>query len=166
MIRLRYAASVAALGLTLAGCGSGNGGANAATSPSAADAQDANVKFAECMRQHGVDMQDPKPGDNRIRITAKKMDQAKLNAAMQACRKYSPKGNVDPNDPEARDHLLKVAQCLRQHGVDVQDPQPGQGLRIQARGDQANRAKTQQAMDTCDRLVPPPGSPTPGSNGG
>jgi hypothetical protein len=48
--------------------------------------------------------------------------------------------------------MLKTAQCLRRHGVNVADPQPGQGLNIQIRGD---KAKMQQAMEACRKEVPP-----------
>jgi hypothetical protein len=115
------------------------------------------------MRQHGVNMADPKPGDRGMRITGQKASQGTIDAAMQACRKYSPRQNIDPNDPKVRDQMLKLAQCLRQHGVQVADPQPGQGIRIQLKkGD----AKAQQAVEACDKLVPrPSGSPT-SQNGG
>jgi hypothetical protein len=155
----RYAGVIALL--ALAGCG-GHAVGGTASSPTA-DAQDAGVKFAQCMRQHGVNVADPKPGDRGIKITTQKGSKADMDAAMQACRKYSPKGNVDPNDPTVRDHMLKLAQCLRQHGVQVADPQPGQGLRIQLK---KADAKTQQAVETCDKLVPrPSGTPT-SRNGG
>lgn len=149
MSALRRAAAGLAL-LALAGCGAH--GTTGASGSSSANAQDAAVKFAECMRQHGVQVDDPRPGEPGIRIRTK-LDESKVNAAMQACRKYNPHKNVDPNDPRARDHMLKMAQCLRAHGVQIADPQPGQGLRIQVRkGD----PKVQQAIEACNKQVPPP----------
>jgi hypothetical protein len=148
--------------LALAGCGAGGGGHAAS---STANAQDTAVKFAQCMRQHGVDVEDPQPGQSGIRIKAGKgIGDAQISAAMQACRKYSPKGNLNPNDPKVRDNMLKTAQCLRRHGVNIADPQPGQGLRIKVRqGD----TKTQQAMEACRREVPPPsGAASARPNGG
>jgi hypothetical protein len=159
MTGFRYAGVLALL--ALAGCG-GHAAGGASSSPTA-DAQDTGVKFAQCMRQHGVDMADPKPGERGIKITSRQGGQAKLDAAMRACRQYSPKMNMDPNDPKVRDQMLKLAQCLRQHGVQVADPQPGQGIRIQVK---KADTKTQQAMEACDKLVPrPSGSPT-SQNGG
>ena len=159
MTGFRYAGVIALL--ALAGC-AGHAGDGTASSPTTG-AQDAGVKFAQCMRQHGVDVADPKPGDRGIKITARKGSQATMDAAMLACRKYSPKGNLDPNDPKVRDQMLKLAQCLRRHGVQVADPQPGQGIRIQTN---KSDAKARQAMEACDRLVPrPSGSPSP-RNGG
>jgi hypothetical protein len=159
MIRLRYGLAVLAV-FALAGCGSHGG--NATTSPSA-DAQDAAVKFAQCMRQHGVNVEDPTPGDPGIRITGKKLDDTKVQAASRDCAKYRPNGQLNPDDPTVRDQMLKMAQCLRAHGVQIADPQPGQGLQLKVkRGD----TKAQQAMEACRKLMPPPVSPSPPANGG
>jgi hypothetical protein len=147
---IRYAAALVLL--ALAGCG-GHGGGNAAASPSANE-HDMAVKFAQCMRQHGVQVDDPQPGQPGIRIRSK-LSQSATDAAMQACRKYSPRGDINPNDPKVRDQMLKVAQCLRQHGVQVADPAPGKGLRIQLKHPDA---KTQQAVEACNKFAPQPGS--------
>jgi hypothetical protein len=157
--RFRYTVALGAL-LALAGCG-GHGGADASAS-SSANAQDSMVKFAQCMRQHGVEVEDPRSGESGVRIKSR-LNERQTEAAMQACRKYSPKGDIDPNDPKVRDQMLKMAQCLRRHGVQIDDPQPGQGLRVRTRkGD----TKTQQAMEACEKLVPRPGSSgTPASGG-
>jgi hypothetical protein len=159
MIGSRRAAAGVLAAFTLAGCGSNGGGAAGGTA-SPTSAEDAQVKFAQCMRQHGVNVPDPKPGGRGgVFISGKKGDEGKINAAMSACRKFAPKGNLDPNDPRVRDQMLKTAQCLRRHGVNVADPQPGQGLNIKIRGDQA---KMRQAMEACRKEVPPPNQ----SNGG
>jgi hypothetical protein len=155
----RYAGVLALL--ALAGCG-GPAVEGASSSPTA-NAQDTGVKFAQCMRQHGIDMPDPKPGDRGVKITTRKGNQATMDAALQACRKYSPKMNIDPNDPTVRDRMLKLAQCLREHGVQVADPQPGQGIRIQVRKPDA---KTQRAVEACDKLVPRPSGSPSARNGG
>ena len=57
-----------ALALALSGCGSGGDTekTDAAASKSAQD--DQGVKFAQCLREHGVDVEDPEPGKG-IRIT-------------------------------------------------------------------------------------------------
>jgi hypothetical protein len=162
MIRLRHTMGpLAALVLTVAGCGSGHGGAGAGAGSAAAGEQDMNVKFAQCMREHGVSIPDPVPGRPGIRISGKKGDEAKVDAALRACQKYSPKRDMDMNDPAVRDRMLKTAQCLREHGIDAPDPAPGQGLRVHMKG---NDAKAQQAMTECQKLMPTPSSPRP--NGG
>ncbi|GLY84777.1 hypothetical protein [Actinoallomurus iriomotensis] len=161
MTWFRYAVALGVL-LALAGCG-GHGGTGASAS-SSANAQDTMVKFAQCMRQHGVQVDDPKAGDPGIKIKSKG-DESKMNAAMQACRQYSPKKDVNPNDPQVRDRMLKMAQCLREHGLQVADPQPGQGLQINVNH---SDPRAQQAIQTCNRQRREAGSATPGkrANGG
>jgi hypothetical protein len=119
--------------LALAGCGgtaAGNGVASAghgkgSGTPSAAvrsstDPQEAQLKYARCLREHGVNMpDDPKDlpsGGLAISDTAEK-----------ACKKWMQGvGTVlDANDPQTRDRFLKLARCMRAHGIDWPDPQPG-----------------------------------------
>jgi hypothetical protein len=154
---IRSMAVALALAGLLGGCGWGKGNASASSSPRP---EDQAMKFAQCMRQHGVNVADPKPGEPGVRITGQRLDDSKIKAASEACRKYSPRGNLNPNDPKVRDNMLKMAQCLRRHGVNIADPQAGQGLQIKIKkGD----TKTQQAAETCRREVPPPSaSPTNG----
>jgi hypothetical protein len=129
--------------LTLAGCGS-NGTPEAEPSTNAADM---GVKFAQCMREHGVDMEDPV--DGKIMIKTTKGNQAKTEAAQQACKQFAPQREGNANDPEARDRELKMAACLRKNGVDVKDPQPGQGIRIT--GGPGDAGKLEKAQKACDK---------------
>jgi hypothetical protein len=160
VIRSRFAAAGALTVFVLAGCGAGSKPTGAASS---LNPHDQEVKFAQCMRQHGVNMPDPKPGGG-LTISARQGEKTKVDAAMKACQKYSPKGNLNPNDPRVRDHMLKVAQCLRQHGVNVPDPQPGEGgIKVRAEG--GNDSKIRQAMEACRKQVPDL-NPTTKQNGG
>jgi len=142
MTRTTTAAAFAscAAALTLAACGGSD--------PSGADAQakaeQAQLKFARCMRSHGVDVPDPKPGGDGgpgvVRIGGPgKPDTSPqvFERANAACRKYmqaaAPK--LSPaQQAELRDQALKFAQCMRQHGVDLPDPETsGGGFRITKR---------------------------------
>ncbi|MDN3352640.1 hypothetical protein [Actinomadura sp. DC4] len=161
MRKLRYVPVLALF--ALAGCGGSHGGSAAASASASANAQDTAVKFAACMRQHGVEVSDPKPGDPGVRMKTR-LNETQMNAAMKACQQYRPKGALDPDDPKAHDQMLKTAQCLRQHGVDVADPQPGKGIQLHVtRGD----TKVQKAIEACDKLVPKPsGAVRSPANGG
>ena len=130
---------------------SGSGSGNASSD---ASEQDAMVKFAQCMRQHGVDMPDPKPapgGNGRTMVmpamkAGSPGDTQKIQSASTECDKLLPNGGK----PTAQDlqRQLKFAQCMRAHGVDVPDPDPnggrGKGLTINV-GD----AKTRSALNAC-----------------
>ncbi|MDR8410067.1 hypothetical protein MTP10_15125 [Nonomuraea sp. 3-1Str] len=105
------------------GATASTGGAPASAAPSM-DPRDAQLKFAQCMREHGIEMDDPEPGGG-IRIKSRKGDEAKMQEAQKACGHFmeaavgEAKGKMDP---KARDQALKFAQCMRQNGIDVADP--------------------------------------------
>jgi hypothetical protein len=168
MRRPRFAAlvTVPLLLLGLAACGGGSDGSSgggASDTSSSEDPQDQAVKFAQCMRDHGVDMPDPETDDNgrvRLRVggSGEKIDKDKVDAAMEACKKYNPIGdsgrlNDLQNDPEFQEAQLRWAQCMRDHGVDVPDPgsgEHGSGLVI---GQGQNKEKVQAAMDACESIL-------------
>lgn len=91
------------------------------------------LAFAACMRDKGIDMADP--GDGGQSIT--QADDAFMEAA-EACQtelgtppsRESGSDNVGPSSEELREQHLEIAECLREHGVDVPDPAPGEELAI------------------------------------
>ncbi|MDR3083353.1 MAG: hypothetical protein LBV60_20950, partial [Streptomyces sp.] len=89
------------------------------------DKREAGVKFARCMRENGVDMEDPQPG-KPMRVMGD--GSTDLNKAMQACRKYMPQGGPGSpgSDPKAQEQMRKYAQCMRKNGVE-NFPDPGDG---------------------------------------
>jgi hypothetical protein len=176
--RMALLAVVPAL-LALTGCAGGGDDSGVATANGgkAADAKatpslnprDAQLKFAQCMRQNGVDMPDPEPGQAGVRIQSKKGERGKTDAAMKKCGPFLEAGRIGPkpDDPKVRDQMLKLAQCLRQHGVNVPDPQPGQGMRM--RVDKGSKAKVEAAHKACEQFLPGGGKAPPsvgGSAGG
>jgi hypothetical protein len=127
--------------VVLTGCGpSGKPSAN--TSPSQ-NAQDQGVKYTQCLRAHGLNVDD----NGSLGGDALNGDRAKVDAALKACQSLSPKRGIDPNDPAQHDRVLKIAQCMRKHGVNVADPQPGQGLNFDGTG--KDDAIVQDAYRTC-----------------
>ncbi|MEV4579703.1 hypothetical protein AB0K16_41315 [Nonomuraea jabiensis] len=135
-----------ALTLTLAACGSGDGGGSDVASvsgtgsPAAAgakpseDPHERGLKFAQCMRENGVDVPDPEPGKGIMMKFDGSVPREKVEAAQQACKQYAPKmggegGKVDPQRAEA---LRKVAQCMRDNGVESYPDPEGGMVRINA----------------------------------
>lgn len=155
MIRHSYGAAVlvSALALAgLAGCGSNSTSGTPSTAAGGhggdanAPAQDQVLKYAKCMRQHGVNMPDPGPSGGMVQPGGPDND-SKVQAASKACKQYEPAAPANPNDPAAFDRELKMAQCMRRHGIDVQDPQQGQPMKIKIR--QGDQAKLSQAQEAC-----------------
>jgi hypothetical protein len=157
------------LGLTLvlAGCGSGDGndpGVASASDPdkkdkkdsgnelSQEDYQEAALTFAKCMREHGVDMDDPK--DGRIEIKSGPGQEETMNKAQEACQKYLPP--VSAADRKKGDEEgLKMSQCMRKNGVeDFPDPKDG-GIRINE--DIAKDPDFKKAEEACRDIMGGPG---------
>ncbi|ADJ50162.1 hypothetical protein AMES_8337 [Amycolatopsis mediterranei S699] len=163
-------AVVAALGaaLLLGGCGAKtddgskvasistppkSGGPTAADNSGKSD-EDKMRDFAKCMREHGVDMPDPKPagdgGGMAITLGDKDGDTSKLDAAQNACKHFMPNGGeMKPPSAEELDKMRKDAKCMREHGIDMPDPDPSGkgGLRAGKVGDDPK--KFEEAAKAC-----------------
>jgi hypothetical protein len=167
---LPAALGTCAAAITVVACGGSN-------APSSADQQAkrerAQLQFARCMRSHGVDIPDPKPGPDggpglvRVGGPGKSGPSPQVfTTANRACQKYlqaaAPK--LSPAQrAELQDQALKFAQCMRRHGVDMPDPQVGNGgLRIQIRGRGAKSSINpqspafQDAQEACKSFQPKP----------
>jgi len=169
-MRIRELGLIAAVPVVfgLAACGgpngdgiaSANGGtadpSSSASATAGLDPHEAALKFAQCMRQHGIQMDDPKGNGDKISIRIGKGSgsRAKLDAAQKACQHFMAAGGraPNPNAPKMRDQMLKFAQCMRQHGVDVPDPKPGEGLTMKAH--KGSRAKDEAAQRACQKYQP------------
>jgi hypothetical protein len=150
------------------------------------DPNDAMQAFAGCMREHGVNLQiatiaggsgggvsggaisgnlgeAPAPGDNQPPPAAP--DPKAMQAADEACRHLLPQGGMGgPNatmDPALADQMLKFARCMRDHGVDMPDPQfSGGGVSVQVGGSGGTGALDpasqgfKAAQDACGKELP------------
>ncbi|WP_214403544.1 hypothetical protein [Pseudonocardia lacus] len=139
------------------------GGPAAAEAPAdggpepAADRDERGRQFAQCMRDHGVDMADPV--DGRITMNGRPGDEAKLDEAQEACEQYAPGGGERP-DAATTEQLRAFAQCMRDNGVPgFPDPQPDGGLMItKGSGVDLDSEAFKAAEAACDDLRPdPPG---------
>ncbi|MEV4376150.1 hypothetical protein [Streptosporangium sp. NPDC049644] len=130
-----------AVPLLLAGCGAvpttsgvagkGDGAASASASASADQGQ-AQLRFARCMRENGVDMADP-DGSGKIRVQAQKGEEGKLEKAMKECQHFmedAAGGKGAAADPKRRDEMVRYVQCMREQGIEMEDPDPNGKLRL------------------------------------
>ncbi|MCJ0873447.1 hypothetical protein [Streptomyces sp. AP-93] len=94
--------------------GSGGGGG--------ADADNA-LKMRKCLRENGVDMPDPKPGEDPRGMTlGAGTDQEVLKKAMDKCGMKGPGSGGEVSQAE-KDKALKQAKCMRDNGFDMPDPE-------------------------------------------
>ena len=98
--------------------------------------EEITTRFAACMRDNGLDVSDPVlHSDGTVNWMALKEDiandpnyQSKSKAALNDClpvlegATFSKKQSKE-NEVELQDRLLEFAQCLRDSGIDVPDPQ-------------------------------------------
>jgi hypothetical protein len=153
------------------------------------DPQEAMLAYAQCMRDHGIDMDDPQfaSGDGafmvRIGGPGERPDfdpeSEGFQAAQEACGQIL-EASRPRLDPEAQAELLEqqlaMAQCLRDNGVDgFPDPVMDSDGRMQRFVDPGTddlpfdpfSAQFQQARETCARQLgiergPGFGGPPPG----
>jgi hypothetical protein len=167
---LNRIAVLAALGImasSLAACGSGDNTASAGNDRD--KAEKARLEFSRCMRQHGVDLPDPKqgPGGGVLIQGTPNLDTPQGRRAMDACQKYleaaRPKLSA-ADKAKFRDAFVKFSACMRKEGIDLPDPTQGGGgqrFRLRLNGD----PRTRKAMDKCRKLIPgggPGGKPPAG----
>jgi hypothetical protein len=138
-----------------------------------AEAQADALKFAQCMRNHGVS----NFPDNAITVTPQGGFRMRLTtgsgvnprspqfqSATQACRGYLPHGDAGTGpSPKSEDKLLKYSQCMRDHGV-TNFPEPnssgqvqvifGKGPNAPAGSINPNSPQYQAAAKACRKLQP------------
>jgi hypothetical protein len=99
------------------------GGGGASPSPTASvDPEEAKRQFAQCMREHGVDLPDPGSGGGGVHV--QRSGDPNSDTAMKACQKYLPPDAVTTPDAQTIEKIREFTQCMREHGIDVPDPDP------------------------------------------
>jgi hypothetical protein len=132
-------AALALLGIAAPGCGSDaatNTGGDGGASSGGNTARAKGVKFAQCMRDHGVDhFPDPDASgdltaDGVANDASVDTNSPAWDAASSACRDLQPAGFTGHRRSAAQQKAaLAFAQCVRESGVsDFPDPGPGDPL--------------------------------------
>jgi hypothetical protein len=143
----------------VASVGGNSSGAPPASSTQQAGSGEQMRKFAQCMRDNGVDMPDPEPGGGFGGAFGSDIDRNSpaFQKAMDACRSQLPGGgDLSKLDPKMIDQLRQLTQCLRDNGVDVPDPDPNSPmLGLDAMQDIDRESPTfKKAMEACKDKVP------------
>lgn len=151
--------------LALAACGgkadegvatAGGARPGAAASPTAVDKTEQGRRFAACMREHGVDMPDPEPGE-AMRAEMSKLPKDKLAPALEACKTLLPNGGEAVQlDPQQVEQLRALSRCMRENGVE-EFPEPDDTGKLRIEGSMAElrtSPRFQQALEKCRGLLP------------
>jgi hypothetical protein len=158
-----------ALLLLLGGCGSAANtdqgvasvGGNGSSAPPTSATQQGSTeeqmqKFAQCMRDNGVDMPDPSLDGGGADANIDRESPA-FKKAMDACRSQLPGGgDLSKIDPKMIDQLRALTQCLRDNGVDVPDPDPNSPTLGMDQMQNIDRESPvfKKAMEACKDKVP------------
>ncbi len=98
------------------------------------------LEFVQCMRDNGVDLPDPTvEADGSVNLTPPggpggggiDLDNDATQAAFEECSDRLDGASFLPTDDDLtdiEDQLLDVAQCLRDQGIDVDDPDLSAGF--------------------------------------
>ena len=149
--------------LVLAGCGSESSGGTSTGEGREERARDATLAYAKCMREHGVDMPDPTPGERGIGLVAPAdAPQDRVDKADGACREHledlEPPKLTDEQEKELQEAALAHARCMRRHGIDMPDPTFGDSGRAQIRigkgGVDVQDPDFKAADEACRRELP------------
>ena len=183
--RAKVTAIASLLLLTLVACGdkpkdpgiaSADGARPSATASSAAAEQDPQ-KFADCMNKYGIDVkvENDGKGHTGIRVggpNSKHVDENTMKKAEQACKQYAPGGGDGGGKPVPKEDqvkFLRFAQCMRDHGIPMEDPKfEGGGVRVGINGGKGNAppdSKVQAAQKACQSNLPADDAPGGGSGG-
>jgi hypothetical protein len=149
-----------AASVALGACGGGGDEATAGTGDRRAEFREAALKFARCMCAHGVDMPDPRPGEGgKIMMGGPGMgpeDKNKMDAARTACQHILESVRPPELSPEQeqkfKDQALAFARCMREHGINMPDPQFEGGGRMTQRmeeGIDPTSRRFRDAQETC-----------------
>jgi hypothetical protein len=145
----------------------GDQAVNSASNTASNTAANALADFARCMREHGQNVPDPDPNSPNLSLTPPSGGpSSQWNAAMQACRHLLPGGGApQAPDPRELEGLRAYAVCMREHGIEMTDPDPNTGQsKYQGRLANAGKAEIENdpgfkaAYQACkDKLAQPEG---------
>jgi hypothetical protein len=140
-----------------AGTGTADAGTGTDEDVSPKERQEAMLAFARCMRKNGVDMEDPKPGEG-LALRVEKGQEKKMEKAQKACQPILRNAIGEPSAEERKameDSMLEFARCMREHGVQIADPKPGEGIRVGGPGTKIDPEDPtfQKAQKACEGIV-------------
>ena len=142
-------------GVATAGDGKASPTATASTGNGKRDPQadqEAFLKFAQCMRDHGVPMEDPQfDGGGVSLMIPEGTDKAKVDAAQGECKQFMPNGGEPPKlSPEDQERMRKYAQCMREHGI-TNFPDPGEDGRMMIDGNKLGIDPQSEQMKAAEK---------------
>jgi hypothetical protein len=136
--------------------GGGGGGAGGAGAGGGASSEEAALAFAECLRAHGVEVEDPQPGKG---LAVEAGGDPTTKQALAACHgKLGDAGQElgAEEGEEFKEGWLAFAKCVRGQGIDMGDPTflgPGK-VHLDIEGIDTESPAFEAAAEACQGLTP------------
>lgn len=141
------ATALALCAIGLIACGGGGSDASGSGAEGGEDAafEESRLKMAECLREHGLDVPDPVAGEKGFAIQSTKKggqgsgmnpDDPATQEAIETCEDevgFEPPDISPEQEEEMKEGMLAFAQCMREHGVDMPDPEFEEGGKMKMR---------------------------------
>lgn len=164
--RRRWLAGVALLAaLALTGCAAGqqagvaslDDGTESTQEPDAASSERGDpVKFAECMREQGIEIEDPEASDRFSVAIPPETDPEDAMRAQEECKEFLPDGGDRPEaDPEMLAGAREFAKCMRENGIeDFPDPDSSGAMVIERGRFDPEDPEFKAAREACAGSLP------------
>jgi hypothetical protein len=134
--------------------GSSGGAGNAKKDP-----EEAALEYTRCMREHGVDMEDPGAG-GELRLDVRPGNREKVENAQRACEGLLENARPQLSEEQQaamQEAMLAFAKCMREHGINMPDPTFGEGGRMMQRFERGavdpDDPKFQEAAEACEPIM-------------
>ncbi|WNF28767.1 hypothetical protein RI138_19100 [Streptomyces sp. C11-1] len=123
--RTAAALAAAAVALTAAGCSDGGGTKDGGSvSSSKKTKEDQALEHRKCLRDQGLDIPEPKPGQDGMGITIDggSLSKKEMEKAFKACQDKAVGGGPKELTQAEKDKMVAFARCMRKNGFDMPDP--------------------------------------------
>ena len=163
---IRPLAAALLCGLAFAACGAEEPAGSTADTPQERN-REAGLAYAKCMRENGVDVPDPQPGEGGMRLMGpdENVSPGTMRKADAACRKHLEDIEAPELSEEQRKEMQEGAlahvRCMREHGIDMPDPTFDENGGVQIRiggpdgkGPRPGDPKFRKAQEACRDELP------------
>lgn len=150
-------ALAAALALTATACSGDGGGTKdgGSASDTKKTEEDQALEHRKCLRDQGLDIPEPKPGENGMGVTIDggSMGKEKMEKAFKACEDKAVGGGPKELTQAEKDKMVAFARCMRKNGFDMPDPKfDGAGMQAAPALKQKDMKKFEKANKACESV--------------
>ncbi|MFI1223058.1 MULTISPECIES: hypothetical protein [unclassified Streptomyces] len=149
-------ALAAALALTATACSGGGGTKDGGSaSDSEKTKEDQALEHRKCLRDQGLDIPEPKPGQDGVGITIDggSMDKKEMEKAFKACEDKAVGGGPKELTQAEKDKMVAFARCMRKNGFDMPDPKfDGGAMQAAPALKQKDMKKFEKANKACESV--------------